>query len=113
MARLTEEAKHNKTVVEANVTDTQTIDSILRLFRFVPVIVQTVFDNNLSFTQAAKDAFTTIVNKDMGKFSIMQMLAAYLDNLLKVWILNYKTNLLLYLHVLSALNSKTHTYNGN
>ena len=43
-----------------------------------------VFGNENSFSQATKDAFTFIVNTDMGKFGVMHLLAAYCDNLLKV-----------------------------
>lgn len=84
VARLADESKQNKATTDASVADPHTITSILRLFHFVPHIVQTVFGDDLSFKQASNEAFTSVVNKNMGKFSVMQMLAAYCDNLLKV-----------------------------
>jgi GTP-dependent phosphoenolpyruvate carboxykinase len=51
-------------------------------------IVQSVLGDDQAFKQASGDAFTTVVNTDMGKFSVMQMLAAYCDNILKVVLLS-------------------------
>lgn len=84
MTVLADEAKRSKTVSEANVADPHTITAILRLFHSTPIIIKSVFGDDLSFKQAANEAFTNVVNKDMGKFSVLQMLAAYCDNLLKV-----------------------------
>ena len=46
--------------------------------------MHTALNDDIAFTQGAKEAFSKVVNADMGKFSVMQMLAAYCDNLLKV-----------------------------
>lgn len=37
-----------------------------------------------SFKSACRDAFTSVVNADLGKAGVMHMLASYTDNLLKV-----------------------------
>jgi hypothetical protein len=69
-------------------TNLQISFNLCRLFGVFPPltmqIVQSVLSDDQAFKQASGDAFTTIVNTDMGKFSVMQMLAAYCDNILKV-----------------------------
>ena len=83
--RVAEESKQSKpSASDVTSADSHTITSILRLFHYAPLLVRTVFADDLSFNQACNEAFTTIVNKDLGKSSVMQMLAAYCDNLLKV-----------------------------
>ena len=46
--------------------------------------MHTALNDDIAFAQGAKEAFSKVINADMGKFSVMQMLAAYCDNLLKV-----------------------------
>ena len=83
--RAAEDSKQTKPPAsDGNITDSHTITAILRLFHYAPLLVRTVFADDLSFNQACNEAFTTVVNKDLGKSSVMQMLAAYCDNLLKV-----------------------------
>jgi hypothetical protein len=69
-------------------TEPRISSNLCRLFGILPPlttqIVQSVLSDDQAFKQASGDAFTTIVNTDMGKFSVMQMLAAYCDNILKV-----------------------------
>jgi len=82
--RVAEDSKQTKPPTsDTNSADSHTITAILRLFHYAPLLVRTVFADDLSFNQACNEAFTTIVNKDLGKSSVMQMLAAYCDNLLK------------------------------
>lgn len=85
MTRLAEEAKQNKSsAVTADVADPHTIGAILRIIQNIPRIVTALLGDSLAFKQAADEAFTSVVNREAGKFSVMQMLAAYCDNLLKV-----------------------------
>lgn len=84
MTRLAEEAKLNKSVVHADVADPHTIASILRIFTHIPQLVAALLNDDVFFKQATNAAFTSVVNREAGKFSVMQMLAAYCDNLLKV-----------------------------
>ncbi len=81
--RMSEDAKNNKASPEASAADPAMIESVLRLFKYMPYMVKHIFKDDPMFAQTMKDAFTNIVNKDSGKFSIIAMLAAYCDNLLK------------------------------
>ena len=89
--RMAEDAKNNKSSPEASASDPAMIESILRLFKYMPFMVKNIFKDNPVFNQTMKDAFTHIVNKDAGKYSINAMLAAYVDSLLKVRRLLYET----------------------
>jgi hypothetical protein len=47
-------------------------------------MVATLLGDDVALKSACKDAFTTVVNADVGKGGFMHMLANYTDNLLKV-----------------------------
>lgn len=47
-------------------------------------MVSTLLGDDVAFQSACKDAFTTVVNADLGKCGVMHMLASYSDSLLKV-----------------------------
>eukprot|EP01038_Epipyxis_sp_PR26KG_P014355 gene14355-19252_t len=81
--RLQNESKTNKSISEASASDPILINSLLRLFRNIPILVSHIFKNNPAYLQAMNDSFTIIVNKDVNPFSIPQMLAAHCDSLLK------------------------------
>jgi hypothetical protein len=51
---------------------------------FSTKMVATLLGDDVAFKSACKDAFTTVVNADVGKGDFMHMLANYTDNLLKV-----------------------------
>lgn len=79
-----EDNKSNKASPDASASDPALVESVLRLFKHVPYMVRHIFQDDPMFAQTMRDAFTNIVNKDAGKFSVIAMLAAYCDNLLKV-----------------------------
>jgi GTP-dependent phosphoenolpyruvate carboxykinase len=75
------------TVVFASFCTVENNPTAVAVLFLVVQIVQSVLGDDQAFKQASGDAFTTVVNADMGKFSVMQMLAAYCDNILKVVLL--------------------------
>jgi cullin 1 len=59
------------------------IDALLELHRKYAVIVAKCFSDHKLFVQAMDEAFTVFINKEVGAFSMAELLNFYVDNLLK------------------------------